>query len=568
MYKTFFACALVTLTVVYPVLMQSQDGKTVVAAAVKAMGAENLKTLQFTGGGSSTGIGQNVNPSAPWPLVRVKTYTRQIDFDAFASNVQAIRVQNNAETPQNQVIPSNAPWAQQFDIWITPYGFLKGAMANPVTLRSDKVFGVAYKVVTFTLQNKYKVEGYINDQNLVERVRTWIDNDVLGDTLVEAVYNEYKDFGGLKVPTLQIVKQANYPTQIVGVSDAKPNVPVTIPTVPATAAAAVNVESEKIADGVYYLKGGTHHSVLVEFADHVTLIEGPQNEARSLALLAEAKKLYPNKPLTQVINTHHHFDHSGGLRTFVDAGVTIVTHEVNRPFYEKTFPAPRTLNPDRLEQSKKKPVINAVADKTTLNDGTRTLELHLVKDNPHNDGILVGFLPKEKILVEADLYTPPAANAPAPSADAPVNPNATALLTNLERLKLDFETILPLHGPGKATRADLYAFVRKPVVPISSLLAAAPATPAAAGGRGGRGGGGRGAGGGRGDAPSDADSAIAALVNSVCTSCHSFDRIAGKRADKAGWTTTVTRMKAKGAELNDEQVAAAIEYLSKTQGQQ
>jgi glyoxylase-like metal-dependent hydrolase (beta-lactamase superfamily II) len=557
MYKTCSACVMLILIAVYPALMQSQDGKTVVAAAVKAMGAENLRTLQFTGSGSNTGIGQNVNPGAAWPLVRVKTYTRQIDFDALASNVQAVRVQNNTETPQSQVIPSGAPWAQQFDIWITPYGFLKGAVANPVTLRSDKVFGIAYKVVTFTLQNKYKVEGYINDQNLVERVRTLIDNDVLGDTLVEAVYNDYKDFGGLKVPTLQTVKQANYPTLIVGVSDAKANVPVSIPTVSVAAAAPVTVETERIADGIYYLKGGTHHSVLVEFADHVTLIEGPQNEARSLALLSEVKKLYPNKPLTEVINTHHHFDHSGGLRTFVDGGVAIVTHEGNRSFYEKAFVAPRTLNPDKLEQSKKKAVINVAADKTTIRDAMRTLELHLIKDNPHNDGMLVAFLPKEKILVEADLYTPPAANAPASAANTPVNPNAAALLTNLERLRLDFDTILPLHGPGKVTRADLYAFVRKPLVPISAL-AAPPATGSA-------GGGGRGARGGA--AVSDADAAIAALVNGVCASCHSFDRVAAKRADKAGWTSTVNRMKAKGAELNDEQVAAVIEYLSKTQGQ-
>src|SRR5207244_2971548 len=183
-------------------------------------------------------------------------------------------------------------------------------------------------------------------------------------------------------------------------SDAKANAEVTIPApTPAPPPPPVTVQTEKITDGVYYLKGGTHHSVLVEFADHVVLIEAPQNEQRSIALLSEVQKLYPSKPLRYVVNTHHHFDHSGGLRTIVDAG----------------------------------------------------------------------------------MYTPPAANAPAPAANAPVNPNALALLDNLEKLRLDFDTILPLHGPGRVTRADLYAFVKKPLVPVSSLP-----DPNAAGERGGR----------------------------------------------------------------------------------
>ena len=468
--------------------------------------------------------------------------------------LQTIRVQNNADVPVNQVIPPNAPWSQQYDLWLMPYAFLKGAMANPLTVRPGTLDGVKYNVLSFTLQNKYKVEGYINDQNIVERVRTWVDNDVLGDMLVEAIYHDYKDFGGVKVPTFIIVKQGGFPTLILAVSDAKGNVPVTIPPAPAQPAVpAVRVETEKIADGVYYFKGGTHHSVLVEFADHLTLIEAPLNEARSLALLAEIKKLYPNKPLTEVVNTHHHFDHSGGLRTFVDAGATIITQDINKEFYQQTLAAPHTLNPDKLEESKKKAIIVTVGDKKVLSDATRTLELYLIKNNAHNDGIMMAFLPKEKILVEADLYTPPAPNAPAPAANAPVNPNALALLTDLEALRLDFDTILPLHGPGKATRADLYAFVHKPLIPVSALPTIQTAPEG--GGRGGRG------------AAAGPDAAVATLVNMVCASCHTIDRVNNKKADKNAWTETVTRMKEKGAELTYAQVTLVIDYLARTHGQ-
>jgi glyoxylase-like metal-dependent hydrolase (beta-lactamase superfamily II) len=539
-------CVIVILIVGYGATIQGQDGRTIISAAAKAMGAENLRTVELRGSGSNGGVGQNFSPAQAWPLVRAKSYTRQIDLDAMASNTQVIRFQNTAQ-PQNQVIPPNAPWAQQFDIWVTPDAFLKGAMDNPVTVRAETRNGVKYNVVSFLVQNRYKVEGYINEQNLVEEVRTWVDNNVLGDMLVEGLYSDYKDFGGLKVPTYVMVRQGGLPTLILIVNDAKANVPVAIPAPPAAAAApAVRVETEQIADGVHYLKGGTHHSVLVEFADHVTLIEGPQNEARSQALLTEVQRLYPNKPLTQLINTHHHFDHSGGLRTMVDAGVTIVTHESNRLFFERAFGAPRTLNPDRLEQSKKKATILPVGEKHLLSDAARTIELHLVKDNPHNEGILLAFLPKEKIVVQVDLYTPPTPGSPAPAPNTPVNPNAAALLDNLEKLRLDFETILPLHGPGKATRADLYAFVRKPLVPISALPD--PATLASR----------------RPAPPTDAE--LKALVDERCSACHNLNRVHSTKSDREGWMITVTRMKDRGAAITDEQVIQLVDYLTRTHG--
>jgi hypothetical protein len=196
-------------------------------------------------------------------------------------------------------------------------------------------------VVTFTLQNKYKLVGYVNDHKLLERVQTWIDNDVLGDMLVEASYSDYKDFGGVKFPTMIVEKQAGFPVLILAVSDVKPNVAVNIerpaPAAASASAQPVSVQTEKIADGIFYLKGGSHHSVALEFSDHVAVIEAPLNEQRSIAVIAEVKKLIPNKPIRYLVNTHHHFDHSGGLRTYVDEGATIVTHDINKGFTRRLF---------------------------------------------------------------------------------------------------------------------------------------------------------------------------------------------------------------------------------------
>ena len=95
------------------------------------------------------------------------------------------------------------------------------------------------------------------------------------------------------------------------------------------------VKSEKAADGVWYITGGSAHSVLIEMKDYLIVVEAPHGEQRAMAVMAEVKKLVPNKPIKYLVNTHHHFDHASGVRAFAAEGVTIVTHEVNRPYYEK-----------------------------------------------------------------------------------------------------------------------------------------------------------------------------------------------------------------------------------------
>jgi glyoxylase-like metal-dependent hydrolase (beta-lactamase superfamily II) len=61
----------------------------------------------------------------------------------------------------------------------------------------------------------------------------------------------------------------------------------------------------------------------------------------------------------------------------------------------------------------------------------------------HSDTMLMVYMPKEKLLIEADAYTPLPPNTPPPSTP---NANHVNLIDNIERLKLTVERILPLHG--------------------------------------------------------------------------------------------------------------------------
>jgi glyoxylase-like metal-dependent hydrolase (beta-lactamase superfamily II) len=317
-------------------------------------------------------------------------------------------------------------------------------------------------IVSFKL-GKYRMNATFNDQNLLDNVQTWVANPVLGDMLYEIRYTDWKDFNGVKYPGVIHVHNGNrflivaddaFELHVTNVQANVPVEPITVPQPVLTASVApVRVQSTKLSDGVWLIGGGSHNSVLVEFRDYVAVIEAPLDEARSIAVIDEVRKLVPNKLIQYVVNTHHHFDHSGGLRTYVSEGATVVTHEANRKFYEVVFyPAARTIQPDRLSLYPVPTTIGGdpttfetLKDKYVISDGRRILEIHALQGVNHAQSMLVAYLPAEKILVNADMYTPPAAGAQPPAPNA----GMTALYRNIQRLKLDVATHVPIHGqPG------------------------------------------------------------------------------------------------------------------------
>ena len=186
--------------------------------------------------------------------------------------------------------------------------------------------------------------------------------------------------------------QDDKPTLDLTVTAVRANPPVDIEVPAHVRNDPVPVKSEKVVDGVWYITGVNNNSVLIEMKDYLIVVEAPHGERRSLAVMGEVKKLVPNKPIKYLVNTHHHFDHASGVRAYAAEGVTIVTHEVNRPYYERAALNSWTLAPDRLAKSKKKPVFQTMGDNMVLTDGTRSVELYQIIGNPtsrwHRHGIL------------------------------------------------------------------------------------------------------------------------------------------------------------------------------------
>ena len=468
---------LTTVLLLSPFGADAQDNLETVA---KALGATGLKSIEFQGGGTFFWAGQSYNAGTGWPQFNVRSLTRTINYDtaslreemvrtrtleppkgggpyvrgehkavAFLSGDQAWNVAGDAATPAPIALAE-----RQFQLWSTPHGVVKAAMAGKGTIQG--------RTITFGIPGSFKALATLDAANLVERVDGTVANPVLGDMAVTVSYADYRDFGGVKFPTKIRQSVGGLPALELMVTEVKANAAADIP-VPDSVRQAGNpymkVTTQKAADGVWYLTGGSHHSVVIEMKDHLIVVEGPLNDDRALAVIKEARTLVPNKPIKYLVVSHHHFDHAGGVRAFAGEGVTLITHDASRPYVERIVAAPATVSPDHLAKSGKKAAVEGVRDRRVLSDGTRSVEIRQIAGIQHADDMLMVYLPKEKLLIEADAYTPPAPNA-APM--SPPSPFTVSLTENVKNQGLAVDQILPLHGR---------------MVPVAELYKAAGVTP-------------------------------------------------------------------------------------------
>ena len=474
----------------------AEDAKTVIANASKAMGYDQLKSIEYSGSGfEGTAMGQAQSATGGWPKFTLKNFSRYIDLNAGTSQQTALRSRpldatgqlpgggGLAAVPESQqttTINANAPWAQKLDVSLSPPGFLKMASAAAnATAKSQSMNGKKYTVVSFAVDAKapsgvpYTIRGYIDGQSMLDKVEAAIEEpNLIGDMVVEQSFSSYKDFSGVKFPPKIVQKRAGLSWTDLTVTDVKTNPAAPPPPAPAGARGGGGegargggrgdapgpppVSTKKLGEGIY-MTTGAYRSVAVEFRDHIVLIEAPNNEMTTTNIIAEVKKAIPNKPIKYVVNTHTHFDHSGGLRAAVAEGATIITHESNKGLYEKWFGNTRTLvMPDRLSQSEKKARFEYIGEKKVLKDETNTVELYHLKGVAHAEDIIVAYLPKIKTVVEADAFNAPAPNAPVPQT---INGFEKQFASEMDRLKIDYTTIVPIHQPAggdrEITRADL-----------------------------------------------------------------------------------------------------------------
>ncbi|MCH8859170.1 MAG: MBL fold metallo-hydrolase [Proteobacteria bacterium] len=475
----------------------ARDAMAVIRAADAVIGASNTRSIRYGGvDGYVTAPGQSETSDIQdgWPRFNLKSFTRVIDYETMSLREEQVRTQGAwpAErggggrpivgeqrrismyrdgyawrvNPDGSVTPRpQDATIGLLEILMTPHGFIRAALqADDLVLEERwESFRSTRRIrtVSFKYMGKYPLTGWINEDNQVTKIQTWFPNPVVGDQFVETRYAQYRAFDGFQfgVTVHQSVGIPPHPSYDFEATDLAINVPDAVVEVPDLVRQAPDpatmVETTELAPGVWMIGGSRYYSVVIEFADYSVVIEAPMNEARSAAVINEVHRLVPNKPLRYVVNTHHHFDHAGGLRGYGAEDVLIVTHESNFDYYEALALGLHShiVEPDALARTPRQVHYVRVQDRLTLSDGERDLELYHVLAQNHAADMLIAYLPQEGILVQADLF-----NRPPPGTTPEPTPRAMALLYNLQRVSIAPTRMISIHE-GEIPMSDFLRVV-------------------------------------------------------------------------------------------------------------
>jgi len=469
-----------------------RPGKPLIEEVAQAMGGRDrilsVRTLLIEGTGENYNLGQNTSPEAPLPVYAVTELRRSIDFANKRwrhEQSREPRFPTGNTAPQRarlgydgvafniladgtvQRAAARADVERANELLSHPIGFMQVALAPGTELTEERLRGNLRHLRMNAGGNKFAI--FIDRRTrLPVRIEKIEYHPVLGDAVFGTSFADWRPVDGLLLPmriTWRIDER--WPLSDIRLSRASVNADVGDLTAPAAVRSAqplatvISVTSEEIAPGVWYLAGQSHHSVAIEMRDHLLLVEAPLNDLRTRAVIEKARTLRPGKPVRSVITTHHHFDHSGGVRAAIAEGLTVITHARNKAFFEELAGRRHSIVADALANSPRQARVQGVGPRTVLSDATRTVEIHHITGNQHGETLLMVYLPAEKLLIEADVYSPPALNA----TTVPPTPFAANLVENIDRLGLQVDRIVPIHGR---------------VVPMSDLRAAANPTQAAA----------------------------------------------------------------------------------------
>jgi len=435
-------------------LAQTPAPRDLVARAVTAMGGETavrgLRGSAIDFYQAMFALGQEETPASParanltigrqttdYTGNRVLITTEGRNPTGAVNKVRRVIAGSIGMTETNGVPAPDSPGqvaAVERFIRRTPERLLITALDNPAALRAipvrrwrdEPLDGVRYAAGLDTLDLFFD-----HRSGLLVLTETLTDDPVLGDRVTRTAFTRWQDAGGVLFPR-QVDIEVNNRLQTQNVAtavSANPELPDTMFAIPDSIAARaqrsdptpppVVVTLVELAPNVWRAEGGTHHSLIVDQGTRLLVVEAPLSALRMEAMLDTLRSRFPGKAVGLVINTHHHWDHSGGLRAVLAAGVPVVTQARNVSFVRSIATARKTIRPDVLSRRlgparPPLPAISAVEDSLVMGRGDGQVVAYRLP-TAHAEGMLAVYVPFAKILFQSDVVnaapTPPAAGS-------------------------------------------------------------------------------------------------------------------------------------------------------------
>ena len=454
----------------------------VVEDAVTALGGRArilaVRTLTIEGYGKNPNIGQAMTPEAEPLFWMLPDYKRSIDLEngrmelSFTRRPAFPAVFDNARQAQrlDGDVAYNPPGAggagraggpatapptppptparlapetvrdRRVDMLQHPLALLRAALDPAARAENLRVTPQGRRVDVVTAQGD-RLTLAVDSRSRPVSVTTAVYHPNLGDTTRVTTFDSYENLDGVRLPKRFVTSLDKWTEYEIGVMKNTLDAELDLAAPAATrsalppAPAVPVVVSTPLAPGIWFLTGGGASNMVVEFADHVAIVEAP-SEARLLAVLAKARELIPGKPVTQVILSHHHFDHSAGVRAAVAEGLTIITHRSNEAWFREAVRRTHTIVADALAKTPKTLKIVPVDDTYTIKDASMELRVHHLVGSTHGDGIVAVYFPAQRIYAEPDVWNP----------GSQINPHVRSLAEDIARRQLQIDRVVPLHG--------------------------------------------------------------------------------------------------------------------------
>jgi glyoxylase-like metal-dependent hydrolase (beta-lactamase superfamily II) len=443
------------------------SGTEAINSAAQALGGKDkimaIQTLSMEGSGLAPNIGQNPHPEGPLPTWWVPEFKRSIDLAHNRARTEQHRIGmfpfalptdmrqtqcldgdvafNMNADGRAQRAPDAAVTDRRIEMLATPVTIVRAAL-DP----EAKVSALRGKIDITTAQGDKLTLALDGTTHLPASVSWMTASENLGDVVNTTSFEDYETVSGIRLPKRYVTKIDFRNWTIGDFSVSKNSVdgdvgdlaaPASVKSTAAPVPPAISVDAQPVGKGVWWLAGsGNAFSILFEFDDHLTLFEAPTSEARTKAVIDKARATVPNKPLTEVIVTHHHFDHSGGLRTAVAEGLTVISHQGNEGIFKEMTSRKATVKPDLLTKSGKTLKFRGMDETLVLKDKSMEVDLFRLHDNTHSPYLIAAYVPGDNLLVQGDLI----------DMGWVQHPWAENYRQNLAMRKIHFSKDIPVHG--------------------------------------------------------------------------------------------------------------------------